>query len=455
VAAHRYWRIRFTASNNSIDTQAAEVELRTSVSGSDVTGSGTASSSSNVGGYEPAKAFDNNNSTAWNSSTLPATLTYDFGSGNSYDIVEIAIKIRSDFAGNSPNAWWVEYSDDNTVWYSSWRVTGQTGWSTSEQRTFAYTSPGGAAHRYWRTAITAVNGGSVMQISDLEYRTTAGGSDVTGSGTASATSTNIGHNASDAFDGDPATSWEANSGSVSLKYDFGSGQDKNVAEVAIVGGQASATVSPKDFTIEYSDDNSTWVAWLSVIGFTSWYEGQRNVFQITGVVSDSSIASACRYWRLLVKTIGNSGSTAALTEMEMRASSGGSDETGSGTGINGTAVNTTNNFSNAFDNNTGTQWQHASSGLSPDAWGQYDFGSGVTKTITEIALRASASDANSAPVAFKLQRSDDDLRWASPDINLSGITGWSTSQTRYFDSTGEVSGSPPASTVNGQFFQFL
>jgi hypothetical protein len=458
MAAHRYWRIRITASANNSDSAIGELELRTSASGADQTGSGTASANSDAGGsWVASNAFDNNNGTGWNSASfagVPVWLAYDFGSGNDKDIVEIALRVRSDYVGNAPKDFWVEYSDNGTQWLSSWRVVNATGWSTGEQRVYSYSGPSGA-HRYWRLGITAVNGTGVIRVSDLEYRTSAGGADVTGSGTASASSSNIGRAPADAFDSDPATYWEANTGNHWLKYDFGASNDKNVAEVAIVGGQASVTGSPKDFTIEYSDDDTTYNGWLSVQGFTSWYEGQRNVFQTTGPVADSSIASAVRYWRLLVKTIGNSGSTAALTEMEMRSSAGGADQTGSGTANNGTGAAALSNFSNAFDNNTGTQWQHSLSGLSPDAWGYYDFGGGVTKTITEIALRSSSSDANSAPVAFKIQRSDDSLRWATPDINLSGITGWSTSQTRYFDSTGEVSGTAPAGSRSSDFFAFI
>jgi hypothetical protein len=142
AGAHRYWRIRITASGNGADTGMAECELRTSAGGSDVTGSGTTifSTQLNTSSFAAANAFDNNTSTNWCSNGFGTSggewIGYDFGAGNTFNIKEVAFSCRSDFTPDAPKDFTIEFSDDNSTWFSSWSVTGQTGWSAGVTRTF-------------------------------------------------------------------------------------------------------------------------------------------------------------------------------------------------------------------------------------------------------------------------------------------------------------------------------
>jgi hypothetical protein len=173
---------------------------------------------------------------------------------------------------------------------------------------------------------------------------------------------------------------------------------------------------------------------------TGWSPGQRRLFNSSGETSDSAVASAVRYWRMLATAV-DGGSSIDLAEIEMRTALGGVDQTGSGTANNGNSANTSGNTpANAVDNNSTTKWQTNSIA----GWWYYDFGSGVTKDIQEVAITASAVPTNS-PKTFLIQRSDDAVRWAT-GMSLTGITGWVSGQTRYFASTGETSGSSPVST---------
>src|SRR5665647_1726498 len=65
---HRYWRINITDSYRDY-AGFAEIELHDSIGGSDLTGGGTASVSSNYGGatYDASKAVDNDTGTLWTS----------------------------------------------------------------------------------------------------------------------------------------------------------------------------------------------------------------------------------------------------------------------------------------------------------------------------------------------------------------------------------------------------
>lgn len=116
MSAHRYWRINVTAVQFALNVSIAELQLRTSVGGSTVTGSGTASASTVLDGYPASNAFDGNASTWWNSTTtgIPQWLEYDFGSGNAFDIVEIALTIRSDDLTEAPTIFTIQYSDNGS-----------------------------------------------------------------------------------------------------------------------------------------------------------------------------------------------------------------------------------------------------------------------------------------------------------------------------------------------------
>lgn len=125
--AHRYWRIYVTAANGSTYTAICEVELRASAGGADETGSGTAASSSNYPTLTPDKAFDNSTVQAngWASNGgFPCWLSYDFGAGVTKEIVEVAIHFNvSGFLDQSPTAWSLQYSDDNSAWTTAFDVS--------------------------------------------------------------------------------------------------------------------------------------------------------------------------------------------------------------------------------------------------------------------------------------------------------------------------------------------
>lgn len=140
MAAHRYWRIYILESAVGW-TRICELELRASKGGSDETGSGTAADSSHFSSYVAAEAFDNDLSAAhsWvanNSGTINLNewVSYDFGSGVTKDIVEIAITPWSGEYSRTPSKFALQYSDDNSTWYTlyEWVYT----WANNNQQIF-------------------------------------------------------------------------------------------------------------------------------------------------------------------------------------------------------------------------------------------------------------------------------------------------------------------------------
>lgn len=138
MAAHRYWRIRCRVVNGDTDsiTTIGELQMRTSLGGSNVATGGTPIASSQYSATYPAtKAFDglttdNAFGSRW-ASAVPGTgvqpwLGYDFGAGNEKDIQEIVIYVpgSTDLALKQfPVAFDWQYSDDNATWTTQRSVT--------------------------------------------------------------------------------------------------------------------------------------------------------------------------------------------------------------------------------------------------------------------------------------------------------------------------------------------
>lgn len=142
-------------------------------------------------------------------------------------------------------------------------------------------------------------------------------------------------------------------------------------------------------------------------GFTTG-TAMRKTLQCAG----GTVASgAHRYWRIYVTA--NNGSTyTAMCEVQLRASVGGADETGSGTAA-ASSNYTSLTPDKAFDNSTVQANGWASNGGLP-CWLSYDFGVGVTKEIVEVAIHFNVSGfLDQCPTAWSLQYSDDNSAWTT------------------------------------------
>lgn len=134
---------------------------------------------------------------------------------------------------------------------------------------------GAGEHRYWRI-LFADNDGSALYdgIEEMEYRATVGGADQTivgGGGAFNITASSFinGSNAPYMAFGDNIERWlSASAGASWLRYDFVT--PVTVKQVSIIGPRTVITASPKDFFIQWSDDDLNWVTALAVTGETGW-----------------------------------------------------------------------------------------------------------------------------------------------------------------------------------------
>lgn len=153
------------------------------------------------------------------------------------------------------------------------------------------TGPG--AHRYWRLRITASESASFHGMTELRlfdrdgvlvsgYNSSGGTGSVSGS--SSINGANIDYQA---FDGNlTSTGWlSATAGTEHIKQDMQHsssviGVPVEIKDVHIYGSWNSPSSSPKDFTLQWSDDDSSWTDALTVTGETGWAANELRTFAV-------------------------------------------------------------------------------------------------------------------------------------------------------------------------------
>lgn len=116
-------------------------------------------SSTNNSAVGVARLVDGNKYTEWISGQdqVAATLTMDFGSGNTKQVTRLRVRGNKNNKPSCPKDWTFEGSNDNSSWDVLDTVTESTGWVGDEEvRAFVLASTG--QYRYYRMVITANNG---------------------------------------------------------------------------------------------------------------------------------------------------------------------------------------------------------------------------------------------------------------------------------------------------------
>lgn len=134
--------------------------------------------------------------------------------------------------------------------------------------------------RFWRLYVTEAEAGQYVGLSELDFN--IGGVRQLG-GTASNSSAFSGTSAANAFDGSTATDWANNGGLPGtpawLRYDFGSGNEKEIDEVKI-RARAFTTQGPKTFKVQSSNDGATWTDRVTVTGAAAWGSLEQRTYTV-------------------------------------------------------------------------------------------------------------------------------------------------------------------------------
>lgn len=285
MAAHRYWRLDFT---HTYYVAIAEIEMHTTVGGSDVCSGGTAGSSGAYGGNVAANAFDNNNATIFESATGtgPFYVSYDFGSGNDKDIVEVSFTSQTTYSGEHPQTVGVSYSDNGSTWTVAMAAKACESWS-STQFTATYRLSGADTSSYWRINASGSATGNYCEIAELELRTSVGGADQTVSGGPGKADTVFGTSyASLAFDNSTTTVWGSQTGFPHWLY-YRFPVDTTIVEYVITAGPSLGGhngYAPNAWTLEYSGDGVTWTTADTQSGVAAWGDQETRTYTLGSVV---------------------------------------------------------------------------------------------------------------------------------------------------------------------------
>lgn len=272
----RYWRVRTTAHTGSVEVGIKHLEF--GLLGETAHTPVSAAASSVHSTFVAANAIDGSASTVWiaSSSAEPQTLTLDFGSA--VDVNVMRLLNRSDTA--YATAFDVQYSNDDSNYTTAWSVSGvnSSSYDTSDlNNVLAYPNPTATANGkpLWRLNVTAVDNNSQLSLTELEFRGSVGGADLTGSGRSWHRSTGFGLPSANAFDNNTSTIYHetATNQTGILGYEFDDTVD--VAQLYILPRAGNPTQSPEDFTLQSSPDGITWTTELTVTGQTGWTASAR------------------------------------------------------------------------------------------------------------------------------------------------------------------------------------
>lgn len=271
AAAHKYWRIEPRSPTNYY-IKIAEIEMRESIGGADVCADGVASASSTWAANVPANAFDNNNSTYWESGVAGSGHWIQYAFPDPKAIVEVVIR-NGDAGAEILDEFDVRYSDDGVTW-THVRLMDASNLGVNETERFSLYG----TKTYWRIYVTAsVNSPYYAYIAEFGVHTSVGGADVTtGAGGTPAASTTFSGSflAANAFDDNITTEWSSGINTVPphwLRYHFTDEIDAVEFTVQATDDSLYAVdYSPMDFLFQYSGDGINWTTLYTISGEVDW-----------------------------------------------------------------------------------------------------------------------------------------------------------------------------------------
>ena len=150
------------------DTDARLAYVTNATFGSDICSGGTATALSELENMEASKAFDDNASTFWSTSTteMPTWIKYDFGSGVTKTVNRYTYTARATVY-NYWAAWILQGSNDNTNWTDLDTQSGQS-FTGGQKKTYTLSVLNITAYRYYRFWITSTQSEAGAEAAEIE-----------------------------------------------------------------------------------------------------------------------------------------------------------------------------------------------------------------------------------------------------------------------------------------------
>jgi hypothetical protein len=265
-------------------------------------------------------------------------------------------------------------------------------------------SPWGA-HRYWRINVTQAKvGGNWIAAGELEFRGEIDGPKLVPTATMSQYNT--------------GQSGQYNDGTVGTTYLSGAalpcwlgvdlGTAKEVKEIVYKSGTVNLDEHGRTFTVQYSDNNTSWTdAWVAS-NQSTWAANETRVFTDPAVIppTDTTRVTA-RYWRLFIAT-GAIANQLSIATIEFKDAASAIISVG-GTPFASSQFDSSYSAANAFDTaNTATRWVTPSN-LSSGEYIGYDFGG--NKAPFSVTITIAVGFVANAPRDIIVQYSNDGINW--------------------------------------------
>lgn len=212
---------------------------------------------------------------------------YRFNAATKVNAIRICIPGNNYQAERAPKDWKFYGSDDNVNWQELDSRSGQTSWTTNEERLFDFNN--GTAYQYYKFDCTANNGNAdYMMLWEIEFLAsdvsltdlTTGDSGAVSSSSA----THADYPASKAFDGnrvDTNGRWLASkAASMNLVYQFNTATAVNAIRIWNYNAYTADQRAPKAWTFSGSNDGESWDILDEQTSETGWSDtGEARFYQ--------------------------------------------------------------------------------------------------------------------------------------------------------------------------------
>jgi hypothetical protein len=247
----------------------------------DITG-GILTASSTFSGAVASRAQDGNNSTEWMSNGVVACQLNVF-----YGVPKTvaAYRIRAHTQVNrAPYSWTFQGSDDGATWTTLDTQTAVAAWTSGEQRVFTLASPGTYSQFRFNSSAKFPAGDNYISMAEFWPQAVTPGTtpvDISG-GTLSASSTFGTAAASRAQDGSLGSEWMANNVIPCwLKVVYGASKTVVAYRISACDFSSQWNRSPGTWTLDGSNDGSSWTTLDSQTSAVAWTSGATRGFVLS------------------------------------------------------------------------------------------------------------------------------------------------------------------------------
>ena len=302
-ATARYWRLGWQESVTGSTPACSRLWFLDDTETLITPSGGTAFASSVLSSFVAANAFDGNDATHWISGTgtteddtIDAWLAYDFGAGNDKTISGVRYRSRAQSSGvnQGPRFAVLQYSSDGSAWTTLFRIVNTVVYSASGTTVdWVDKAKYSGGHRYWRLNVTETQNSGRFSIQQTTLHVgddtgvdivTNAGQGVMGDGITSSAPVLPRFWVGKAMDQESGTRFSdgTTAGTGQIVWDFGPVNAPDVTDLTLISTDASfgANEAPIDFTLDYSDNGSTWTTALTVTGDTGWTQNETRIYNL-------------------------------------------------------------------------------------------------------------------------------------------------------------------------------